>query len=84
MMIVEKWYLEKKTYKVLKDIYHSPQAPNTQFSSYLGRNRVFGPFLIFLCYNSLSIACSNKERELIQWLQYSRYKYIFWSEYHSS
>ena len=30
------------------------QSYNCQNSHYLGRNRVFRPFLIFLCYNSLS------------------------------
>ena len=36
---------------------------NCQNSPYLGRNRVFKPFLIFLCYNSLGVTECFKKKE---------------------
>ena len=37
------------------------QSYNCQKSHYLGRNQVFRPFLIFICYNSLEGPHSSKE-----------------------
>ena len=39
------------------------QSYNCQNSHYLGRNRVFRPFLIFLCYNSLPMTMCKLSSE---------------------
>ena len=55
------WFLDFVT--VFKESY------NCQNSHYLGRNRVFRPFLIFLCYNSLPPSITIQKVASYHWIK---------------